>query len=316
MLGRPIEQAKAAIRSCLDLLQPGDTFQLINFSSSASQLGPAPIEATQENIGMAKRYLDALQSEGGTMMIEGIKAALDFPHDPERFRFVCFLTDGYIGNELEIFSAIRARLDATRIFSFGVGSSVNRYLLEGMARMGKGAVAYLGPRDDGGKVMGDFFERISHPAMADLKMDWSGLKVQDLFPKQIPDLFVGRPVILTGRYEGEMPRELRVTGRIGTRAVDLPMKVPSVDQTAIHKGLPSVWARMKLADLSDFASRQAEDDFVSTARQVALDFNLVSSWTAFVAVDSSTRTSGSDATTVPVAVPVPEGVNYRTTVNE
>jgi len=99
MNGRPIRQAKAAIARGLRLLQPGDSFQLISFSMQASQLGKGPLEATLENIHRGLQYLQGLNAEGGTMMSEGIKAALDFPHDPHRLRFICFLTDGYIGNE-------------------------------------------------------------------------------------------------------------------------------------------------------------------------------------------------------------------------
>src|SRR5512142_1918160 len=98
------------------------------------------------------------------MMIKGIKAALDFPHDPQRLRFVCFLTDGYIGNETEILGEIHHRLGESRIFSFGIGSSVNRYLIDHMARAGRGAVAYLGSRDSAPKIMEEFFARIAHPA--------------------------------------------------------------------------------------------------------------------------------------------------------
>ena len=93
-----------------------------------------------------------LNGTGGTQMIEGIRAALDFPTDRRRLRFVTFLTDGYIGNEAQIIGEIHDRIGASRIFSFGVGSSVNRYLLERMASEGRGAVAYLGPQDSGDEV--------------------------------------------------------------------------------------------------------------------------------------------------------------------
>ncbi len=111
------------------------------------------------------------------MMVEGIKAALDFPHDPQRLRFVCFLTDGYIGNETEILREIHNRLGASRIFSIGIGSGVNRYLLDHMAKLGYGAVAYLGPNESAAQIMEDFFSRISHPAATGLTIDWGGLHV-------------------------------------------------------------------------------------------------------------------------------------------
>ena len=112
--------------------------------------------------------------EGGTMMLRGIQAALDFPHSPSRLRFVRFLTDGYIGNEVEILGAIQPRLGSARIFSFGIGTAVNRYLLEHLAKLGRGAMAYLGANDSAATLMDAFMARTSHPALTDLKLDWAG----------------------------------------------------------------------------------------------------------------------------------------------
>jgi Ca-activated chloride channel homolog len=316
MSGEPIRQAKAAIARALRRLQPEDSYQLINFSTRASQLGPTPLEASPVNVERGLAYLNSLNSDGGTMMIEGIKAALDFPHDPRRLRFVTFLTDGYIGNEAEILAAIHKRLGASRIFSFGVGSSVNRYLLDGMARAGRGVVTYLALNGDAAQVMDEFFARISHPALTDVQIDWSGLEVEEVFPARVPDLFVGRPVVVTGRFKGEFPKAIRVTGQAGGEATALPVTIAAREQTVSHAGLPGVWARMKLAQLADLLLQEARGDWQRQVKQVALDFNLMSAFTAFVAVDSATRTKGGPGTTVPVAVPVPEGVNHKTTVQE
>jgi len=162
MAGRPIEQAKAAVQRGLQLLQRGDSFQLITFSTTTSSLGERPLETTPENLQNASNYLRSLNGDGGTEMLEGVKAALDFPHDLQRLRFVCFLTDGYIGNEAETLQAIWQHLGDSRIFSFGIGSAVNRHLLAQMAQVGHGAVAYLGPNDSAAQIMEDFFSRISH----------------------------------------------------------------------------------------------------------------------------------------------------------
>lgn len=315
MSGVPIQQAKAAIGRALHLLRPGDSFQLINFSLSAARLGDRPLEATPENLQRGLAYLRSLNAEGGTMMIEGIKAALDFPHDPERLRFVCFLTDGFIGNETQILGEVHQRLGASRIFSFGVGSSVNRYLLDHMAKAGRGTVAYLGSRDDGAKVMDAFFTRISYPGLTDIAMDWGGLQVSEVFPRLIPDLFVGRPVIVTGRFQGEATTPIRITGKVAGERLDFSVPVDQ-EPTVEHKALPSVWARMKIADLSDESSYAPNPELPDQIRQVALDYGLMSAFTAFVAVDSSQPTAGTEGTTVPVAVPVPEGVKYSTTVPE
>jgi Ca-activated chloride channel family protein len=315
MNGEPIAQAKAAARRALESLRPDDTFQVIRFSNDASQFGPVPIPATPDNVKRGLKYVDSLKGSGGTMMIEGIKAALDFPHDPHRLRVVSFMTDGYIGNETEILAEVKKRVGDARIFSFGVGSSVNRYLLDRMAKLGRGVVAYLGLRDSGADVMDAFFERISQPALADIRVDWGDMQVSDVYPDGIPDLFVGRPVILTGRYEGRDTGTITIAGKAGGEEKRIDLRLRSRD-TATHDGLPFVWARMKIADLADRATYIDDAELPDLIKQTALEYGLMSAYTAFIAVDSLTVTSGDHGTTVAVPVPVPEGVRYETTVSE
>jgi Ca-activated chloride channel family protein len=308
MDGRPIAQAKAAVREGLKLLKPQDSFQLISFSMAASKFGSRPVLASPENIRRAQEYLNELNAEGGTMMIEGIKAALDFYHDPERLRYVCFLTDGYIGNEAEILEAIQNKLGPSRIFSFGIGSSVNRYLIDSMAKVGRGAVAYLLPHTDSAPIMADFFNRISHPALTDLQVNWGGMKTKEIYPKVVPDLYAGRPVLLTGRFQGEAPGSVTVTARNGLGNVEIVTPVLRNDESATA-ALTSIWARAKIADLSlSFKNSDRE------IRKTALDYSLLSQFTAFVAVDSTKRTRGSEGVTIEQAVPVPQGVKYNTAV--
>jgi Ca-activated chloride channel family protein len=311
MDGRPIAQAKAAVERGLSLLQPGDSFQVITFSMNASKFGERPLEANRANVQRAIAYVESLRGEGGTMMIEGVKAALDFPHDPERLRFVSFLTDGYIGNEAEILSEIRKRLGPARIFSFGIGSAVNRYLIEHMGKAGRGAVAFLGPNDDAAQIMEDFFERISHPALTDIRIDWGGLRVAEVFPGQLPDLFVGRPMVVTGRFRGDANAPIRLSGSAGGEQLQFTIPVTA---TGTNSGLASIWARMKIAELAEQSIYEPNPDWAGQIKKVALDYSLMSSFTAFIAVDSTRRTAGNAGTTVPVSVPVPEGVKYETTV--
>jgi Ca-activated chloride channel family protein len=320
MSGQPLAQAKSAIRWALKNMDSRDTFQLINFSVDARQFGREPVPATRGNLDRALKYLESLQSEGGTMMIEGVKAALDFPHDPSRLRFVCFLTDGFIGNESDILREVHQRLGESRIFSFGVGSSVNRFLIESMAKVGRGAVAYLGLNDSGEEVMQDFFERISHPALTDVKIDWKDLDVQDVYPKRLPDIFAGRPLVITGRFDGRGDlggrQVIEVSGKAGQTRVRIPVGVKQSAAVDSTPALPAVWARNKIADLLERSHHDPSAGATEQIRRTALDYQLLSPFTAFLALDASRRTAGETATTVPVAVPVPDGVRYQTTVSE
>ncbi|MHC4140854.1 MAG: VIT domain-containing protein [Planctomycetota bacterium] len=316
MKGAPMAQSRKAIDHALKQLRPQDTFQVIRFSNNASQLDPMPIPATPTNVRNGRSYVSKLQGRGGTQMIEGIKAALDFDHDPERLRFVTFLTDGHIGNESQILGEIHDRLGPARIFSFGVGSSPNRFLLNRMAKLGRGAVAYLGLHDDGGDVMDHFFERISHPVLTDIAIDWGSMEVEDVIPARVPDLFVGRPVIVTGKFRNPDATTVRVRGRAGAQVVEASFEVNPVASAYAGKALPSIWARMRIAELADRATWDPNVELGNEVRTLALQYNLMSAFTSFVAVDSLTRTAGAYGTTVPVPVPVADGMRYETTVAE
>ena len=316
MRGQPIAKAKDAIKRALRKLEPDDTFQVIRFSQNASHFGPSPVPATRRNVRKALAYVDSLEGSGGTMMIEGIKAALDFPHDPRRFRLVSFMTDGYIGNEAQILGEIHNRLGETRIFSFGVGSSVNRHLLDRMAKLGKGAVAYIGLNDSGTKVVDRFYDCIAHPALTDVTIHWGDLEVADVYPHRLPDLFVGRPIVLTGRFKGQSDTTIRVAGRLGNLDKEIAIPVTFDEAAATHLGIACVWARKRIEDLVNQATYDSNPDLPGEIKQVALQYCLMSAYTAFVAVDSSRTTAGDHGVTVAVPVPVPDGVRYDTTVQD
>lgn len=312
MRGWPMQKAKSAMRRALRQLRPGDSFQVVRFSEQASALGPAPVEATEANVRRGLDYVDALEGSGGTMMIEGIKAALDFPHDPERTRVVSFMTDGFIGNEAEIFAAVSERLRDTRVFSFGVGNSVNRYLVEGLARMGRGAVAYIGLDDDLAAV-DDFYRIVRHPALTDISIDWGAMEAEQVFPQRVHDLFVGRPVLLHGRFAGSGRTTVTVRGRAGGRAVVMPIEV-DLGGDRPRRALPLLWARSEIRHISDRLAQEPDASLRSRGLDLALDYNLVSDWTSFVAVDASTLVDDPSERTEKVPVPVPDGVEYETTV--
>lgn len=314
MSGKPIEQSRAAIRYALTHMLPDDTFQVIRFASGSQRMSERPLPATPENVRRGLNYIEAMEAGGGTMMLEGVKESLNFPGDESRLRFVSLLTDGYIGNEVEILREVHHSRGNARVFGFGVGSAPNRYLLDGMARLGTGVVAYIGLNARAARVMADFFERISHPALVHVTVDWGKMRVSDVYPQRIPDLFVGRPVILTGRFEGHSPTTIRVRGKVGGESRTIEIPVHPDDFYGKHRGIASVWARMKISELTDQSLWQTDTNWASAMRQVALEYGLVSAYTAFVAVDSGTRTAGDHGTTVAVPVPVPEGVRYETTV--
>jgi Ca-activated chloride channel family protein len=254
---------------------------------------------------------------GGTEMLTGIRAALDAPRDPERYRIVSFMTDGYIGNETQVFAAVQQSIRDARIFAFGIGSSVNRYLIEGLGRIGRGTTAFVGLDESSEKAVDALYQRIEHPALTDLRLQWTGGDIADIHPATIPDLFVGRPVVISGRFKGSGVATLKLTGRIAGKEYASTARLDLDEPGSRHAALPAVWARARIASLADrmiFAPDGA--DCAGEIRATAIEYGLLSQYTAFIAVDSSRVTEGSSGTTVPVPVPVPAGVKYETTVPE
>jgi Ca-activated chloride channel family protein len=306
------------VKYALKHLGPQDTFQVIRFGNSAIKLFPQPMPADPQHVSQAIPWIDALDAREGTMLVDGLRASLIFPHDESRLRYVTFLTDGFIGNESQALAEIHRELGPSRIFSFGSGSSTNRFLLEHMAKLGNGAAAYLGPRDNAEEVMATFLSRISHPAMTDLFLDFGNLKVTEVYPQHVPDLYVGRPVTITGRFTnaGGSSADIRVKGTIAGEKREIPLAVSLDDRALEHKGIAAVWARAKIADLADRSAYESIPELPNQIKEVALDYGLLSSFTAFVAVDSSAKTAGDHGTSVAVPVVMPEGVRYDTTVTE
>ncbi|HET7609164.1 MAG TPA: VIT and VWA domain-containing protein [Gammaproteobacteria bacterium] len=313
MAGAPIGQARDAINAALVRLDPRDTFQIMNFSNDVRQFASKPLPATYDNIERARDYVRRLGGDGGTEMLGGIRAALGFPRDPERTRYVTFLTDGYIGNEAQILGEVQRTIGDARIFSFGVGNSVNRYLLDGLATEGRGTVAYLGLEDSAADVMDYYFERISRPALTDVAIDWDGLAATDVYPTRLPDLFPGRPIVVTGKFRGT-PDGVAVRGRLGAGTVSLDV---AGARDSRQPALRSIWARLRIEELARRQTLTGDPNgaLADSIRATALEHSLMSAYTSFVAVDATERTAGERGTTVNQAVPVPAGVRYDTTVS-
>jgi Ca-activated chloride channel family protein len=308
MAGAPLAKARELIRRVLAGLRPDDTYQIVRFADTASALGPAPIASKPQNIRYTLDWLDTLSAAGGTEMVTGIRAALDVPHDPARLRITVFLTDGYIGNEDQILAMVAAHMGDARLFSFGVGSAVNRYLLEEMAAMGRGAAQFVRPDEDTEAAVRRFHDRIDAPVLTDLRIDWKGLAVADTVPGRIPDLFGGQPLVLTGHYTRPGQATITVHGRRGGRPVsfDVPVNLPA--HAPAHPAIARVWARSRITELDRALVRKHDPAVENQIIELALRHQLMSRYTAFVAADESQGTAGGPARKVKVPVDVPEHV--------
>ena len=313
MSGLPMEKSKETVRYAIERLNPDDTFNVITFSGSTRVLFPKPVPASAANREAAMKLLSGTQGGGGTEMMSAIRAALD-PSDAEHHvRIVCFLTDGYVGNDLEILSEIQKHANA-RIFAIGIGNSVNRFLLDQMAAEGRGEVAYAMLTDDGEQVAKTFFERVRNPLLTDVTIDWNGLPVTDVIPERIPDVFSAKPVVVAARYSAPASGTIRIRGYAGGREVVRDVTVNLPESTAGTDAIATLWARQKVAAVSreDYAGimegtpRNAVDERIAA---LGLEFGLMTPYTSFVAVDDTPVTAGGDPKLVNVATEAPDGTS-------
>jgi len=312
MSGYPIQKVKEAMYHCIQGISPDDTFQIIRFSSKASAFSPKPVSATRLHKEEALDYIHALHGSGGTMMIEGIKACLDFPKVPERQRIVFFMTDGLIGNDDQILAAVKEKVGNARLFSFGIGSSSNRSLLERMAQLGHGTAQYIRQDEDPQPVITAMLSRISKPYLTDVEINWAGLSVTDVYPNPIPDLYSAQPLILFARYDTAGEGRVTLRGRINGQPYEEQVWISLPNWNPDNGCLASVWAREKIKYLmlEQLGGRMAGIEEEVT--NLALEHNLMSQYTSFVAVDEVIP-EGSDTTlprTIAIPVPMPEGVSF------
>lgn len=315
MMGFPIEKAKEAMKLALDGLHPQDTFNLITFAGDTHILFPQPVPATVENLRKAQTFLASRAGSGGTEMMKAIKAALAPSSKQGHIRVVCFMTDGEVGNDFEIISEVQKHPNA-RVFAFGIGSSVNRFLLDKVAEEGRGEVEYVGLNDDGSRAARRFHERVRSPLLTDISIEWAGLPIADVYPKRIPDLFSAKPVILSGRYTRGGRGVVRLKGKMSGRDFVREIPIELSESEARHDVLQTLWARTRVDDLmrQDYVGVQrgnAHADLKETIMQLGLEYKLMTQFTSFVAVEEMVVTDGGEPRRIEVPVELPEGVSRR-----
>lgn len=319
MSGLPMAASKAFMREALANLRVNDSFRIIRFSDSATEFSQQPLPATPANVRRGIAYTDALYGSGGTMMTSGIRQALRPAVPADAVRIVVFLTDGYIGNELDVLRLIESMRGAARLYAFGVGTGVNRYLLEEMGRVGHGFTRYMDPTESVDDVARELAGRLDAPVLTDIDIDWGDLPVTDVTPQRIPDLFAGQSVRVQGRFEQPGDYRIEVTGRTRNSQAALPLSVslPAAENEAAATPIALIWARSSIADAMHALTtppqlrpaEQSDEAIEDRVTRLGLDFSLVTRWTSFVAVSEQiyNTTPGSTGTR-DVPLPMVEGI--------
>ena len=317
MGGAPLDASKRFMEAALQGLRPEDYFRVIRFSSDASEFASQAVPATHGNIRSGLRYVRSLRAGGGTEIDNAIRHAFATQQPENTLRIVVFLSDGYIGREAGVLRTIRRQIGDARIYAFGVGTAVNRHLLDAMAEEGRGYARYVDPTQRASDVADTLARDLKTPVLTDISIDWGGLDVSEVAPQNIPDLFDGGSIRVLARYEGGGPTGIKINGLVQGRKAQMPLSVvlPTDADPAgnTHQGvaIPLTWARTKIADLDRSMAVQAGDpkDLEAQITDLGLKFNLQTQFTSFVAVSKQVVNEGVvPAGTTPIALPQVAGV--------
>jgi Ca-activated chloride channel family protein len=319
MWGFPLDMAKKTIARALDNLRPEETFNLITFSGDTRILFPQAVSATPENIKAAKQVLGGAYGSGGTEMMKAIRTALGDdaaagkpPAGPTPpLRVVCFMTDGYVGDDAAIVAAVKKHPEA-RVFAFGIGTAVNRFLLSKMAEEGHGEVEFVTSPDEAQPAADRFYERVHSPVLTNISIDWQGLPVAEVYPAQLPDLFSAKPIIVTGRYTRAATGSLVIHGTRAGGPFTRTIQVDFPAENASHAALEKIWARRKVDDLMSqdwMGIQQGNSKYKAQIVDVGLKHSLATQYTSFVAVETKTVIQDGKPVRIEVPVELPEGVS-------
>ncbi len=309
MHGFPLNISKTLIKDLIGNLRPVDRFNVLLFAGGSSLMSEQSLPATRENIMQAVNIIDRQRGGGGTRLLPALKRALCLPKTQGYSRSVVIATDGYVAVENEAFDLIRNNLGHANMFTFGIGSSVNRHLLEGMARVGMGEPLIITRPEEALQKANQFRRLIASPVLTQVKVDFQGLEVYDVEPPSLPDVLEQRPVIVFGKWRGKLQGVISLQGITGDRSFFRELDVSSITPSKANSALRYLWARHRVALLSDYNRLEPQDDRVGEITRLGLSYNLLTAYTSFVAVDTRIRLQDGKPVTVKQPLPLPLGVS-------
>ncbi len=311
MYGFPLKTAKALVRQLLAGLRQTDYFNILFFAGGSAVLSQKSLRATPENVARAWQAVSSRRGGGGTELMAALRRAYRLPR-PKRHisRSIVVITDGYVAVERQAFRFIRKHLNEANCFSFGIGSSVNRGLIEGMARAGLGEPFVVLKPAQASSVAARFVSYVKSPVLTDIRARFSGLRTTDVAPKQLPDLLAERPLVIYGRYTGPFRGVLEISGQTGAGPFRKRIQLlPSMVEPS-HAAIRVLWARKWVETLSDqLAMLPRNQDLKQAITNLGLEYHLLTRYTSFVAVDSQRVNRSGKLVSVSQPLPLPQGVS-------
>ncbi|MEP6947091.1 MAG: VIT domain-containing protein [Acidobacteriota bacterium] len=308
MEGFPLDTAKQLLTDLVGGLRPTDYFNVVLFAGDSTVLSDKPLQANQENISRALDLLQQQRGSGGTELLPAIKEAMNLKREPDVTRSIVLVTDGYISGEQGVYDYIRENLGEANMFAFGIGTSVNRYLIEAVAKAGMGEPFIVEKASDAAAAAATFREYIQSPVLTDIQLKAVGFETYDVYPTHFPDLLAKRPIIMFGKWRGPVGGTFELTGRTGQGPYSSSFDVGSVQPESSNVALRYLWARSLIAELSDFGSPDLTPDKIKRITQLGLDYNLLTRYTSFIAVREQIVNPDGTAQEVNQPLPLPVGV--------
>ncbi|MCM1049603.1 MAG: VIT and VWA domain-containing protein [Clostridiales bacterium] len=304
MSGFPLDTAKKLIKNLVSGLSETDTFNLILFSGTSYKMANRSVPATEENIEKAIDLVNEQSGTGGTELSEALKSALNTPADKDTARNIVIISDGYIYGESEVFQIVRENMDEAEFFSFGIGKAVNRNLIEGIATIGQGEPFIVTDEDEADEIAEKFRTYIQSPILTDIKVTFEGFKVHDIEPSIMPTLYASKPIVLLGKWDGEVAGTINITGKTGAGEYSQSISVADAI-SGENEAISYLWARKRVQSLVDYGTDTESDKVRQEVTQIGLDYTMITPYTSFIAVLDVVRNPDGEGTDVNQPLPLP-----------
>ncbi|MEO1051982.1 MAG: VIT and VWA domain-containing protein [Bacteroidota bacterium] len=309
MRGFPIGISKKLMRNLVVNLRPTDRFNVMVFSGNSGWMAEESLPATLENVEKASHFIDNQRGAGGTNLLSAMKKALTFPRCEEGLsRSFVVVTDGYISVEKEVFDMIRNQGNQANLFAFGIGSGVNRHLIEGMAHVGMSEPLIIMDPKKADEEAERFRKYINYPVLTDVKTSFSGFEAYDVEPVSSPDLLAERPLIIYGKYKGSPEGTITIKGRAGSKKYKKVFNVSDARPDQKHNALRYLWARKRIRMLDDYSGLTYGGTEQQEVTRLGLKYNLMTAYTSFIAIEEVVANEGW-LTSVKQPLPLPQGVS-------
>jgi len=313
MHGYPLETAKALLDKLIGSLRPSDTFNVMLFSGSNRLLAPTSVPATRANIERALQTIREMAGGGSTEIVPAFRRVAAMPKAPDVSRSIVVITDGYVSVENEVFRLVRSNLGQANVFAFGIGTSVNRHLIEGIARAGQGE-AFVVTRPQEAAAQAERLRRmIESPVLTQVRAHFEGLDTYDVAPMHLPDVLAGRPVVVWGKWRGDAEQLRQGRLVVEGRSAEGPYRAEVVADgrdVAGTSALRTLWARQRIAELADQEALEGGGAQKEAITALGLRYSLLTAYTSFIAVDHVIRnTNPALSPSVDQPSPLPPGVS-------